>query len=173
MKKPKAQEPAHEIAEICSHLDAFKPSLHWLDAVSDHTDFHIVTCSNRQSISLLKQVQKMARLAKKAIENNNASGAAFAAMGMMQAAWQAEILESRKMIDAGVTSLRKGEEGRKTRSKKAGERNRLVQEKAKQLRKKNPKWNKKRLADEIAKELNGTTRRGTGKGASYIEKLLR
>jgi hypothetical protein len=144
-----------DVCEIASRFNAFAPSLDWLETIALYAEHYLHINPKREGAKLLKEARNMARLAQKAIHQDNTYAAAFFALGALQAAWQAEVRTElgRVMIDSGVTSYRGGERINVDREKTADAEHERWKDAAKAIRAKS----RRRLSKtEIAKKIDAT-----------------
>lgn len=97
------------VCSIGTKLDARAPSLQWLQTIVTYVDHYLSMDSGRAGAAMLRKARNSAMLALEALKDDDAEGAAFFALGALQAAWTAEMIEGRVMIDGGVTAYRKSE----------------------------------------------------------------
>jgi hypothetical protein len=147
------------VCELASRFDARSASLRWLEVIESGATAYLESNPRRDGASHLKRAYRMARMARAAIERGNTDAATLAAIGALQAAWQAEIAEGRVMLDRGVTIYRKTQSTNATRHDDA-ERERTQWRKcAAAIRKTNPRLSKIAVARRIDSQRWNTVRR--------------
>lgn len=162
------------IAAICTGFNSLQPSISWIEIIELSAQSYLKNNPARPAAPYLRQAIKMARLTQQAIQQNDAHGAAFATAGALQAAWEAEIVEARQIIDAGVKSLGGIKYSNNIRKEKAEKKTKKWQLMADKLLEEHPEWNQKKIASEIAKlEPKNSRRKAKTQGADYIEKKIK
>lgn len=148
-----------DICSIGTNLDARAPSLKWLQTIVTHVDYYLSVDSKRAGAAMLKEARSNALVALKALEQANAESAAFFALGALQAAWTAEMIEGRQMIDAGVTAYRRAESENARRHAIAEQERDGWRNEAKQIQLTNPRMSKSDIARKIDPERWNTIRK--------------
>ena len=147
------------VCEIASRLDARRASVRWLDEIASAADAYLGANPKRDGARHLKRAREMGRLARKAIAQGSAKGAAHFALATLQAAWQAEFAEGRVMIDIGVDIYRTTEAVNAERARVAELQRDSWRRKAATIRKRNSRMTKTAIAKKISPERWGTVRR--------------
>lgn len=147
------------VCQIGSKLDALRPSVEWLETIILHVDVYLSSDATRDGARYLKAARKNAHLAQKAIRQGDADGAAFFALGALQAAWQAEMTEGRVMIDGGVKRYRQTERTNSESAEVAERQRASWRAQADRLRTSHPGWNKSKIAKAIDSHRWNTIRR--------------
>lgn len=115
------------IPDLVSRLDAARLSPDWLQRVTLRVRAYLDANPDRPEAEHLHRVIHLATLAEKAIEQGDAAEAVTAAMGVIQAAWQAELVQGRVVVADGFKK-RSGDKNRtkeivRIRKKRASESN--------------------------------------------------
>lgn len=158
---PKKAKPTEQrsVAEIMSKLRAGCASLDWLEHIQNHAKAYLEVDKQRPGAALLRLALLNSTAARLAVTQNKAHAAAVLAMGALQAAWQAEIIEGRPMIDAGVTAWRKGEDANLEKSRRASTQHKAWCAEAEKIKAKNPHLSKTDIAKRIDRQRANTVRR--------------
>lgn len=122
-----------EIPLLVSNLDATRPSLDWLQRVTLCARAYLDADPKRPEAEHLRQVVRLGVLAERAVEQGDARGAATAAIGAMQAAWQAEMVQGRVVVADGfrkrvgdANRTRKTVRARQLEARKNESRNKVI-----------------------------------------------
>ena len=107
------------VAEIGSRFDGACPDLEWLERIRLSARGFLAANPKRRGAQHLQWAHLQVQLAQAAIAKGDAQGAALAAMGALQSAWQAELTEASVMIGPGVKRYRKSEDTNLTRATEA------------------------------------------------------
>lgn len=147
------------ICSIGTKLDTRAPSIEWLQTIATYVDFYLNMDSARAGAAMLKKARTSAMLALEALKESDAEGAAFFALGALQAAWTAEMIEGRQMIDAGVTAYRKAESENARRHATAEQERDGWRKEATQIQLTNPRMSKSDIARKIDPDRWNTIRK--------------
>ena len=98
---------------VVSDLDPRRASLDWLDRIAARAQVWLAADPDRPGAAHLREAVRYAALARGALASGSAEGAALATLGVMQHAWEAElvVVRGRKVIRAGLDTLRARAEG--------------------------------------------------------------
>ena len=107
------------IVELASRLDAAAVAPQSLKALALRAQAYLDADPARRSARLLRTVVNMVERAHRAINDDDTRIAVTAAMTALQAAWQAELLEGRTMIDGAVGAYRQAERARENQRAKS------------------------------------------------------